>query len=89
MKGKTSVKVFAKYGSRLRITNNIGVEVAKLDWTETLKFRQNYKQGKLYINHASILSNIEVKYIKGSYKSSPEGKEVYKFEGYNSTKHLE
>ena len=65
MKLRTAAKVFAKYGSRLRITNNIGVEIAKLDWPETLKSRQNFKRGKSHINYASTLANVDARHIRG------------------------
>ena len=89
MKMKTAAKVFAKYGSRLRITNDIGVEIAKLDWPETLKSRQNFRRGKSHINYASILSSVDALHIQGSYKSSPGGKGICQFEGCNATEGLE
>lgn len=46
----TASKVFAKYGKFLRIKNDIGIEVSRLEWPDTLKTNLNFKRGKSSIN---------------------------------------
>ena len=89
LKLKTAAKVFAKYGSRIRITNNLGVEEAILDWPDTLKSRQNFKRGKTQQNLANLLSNIDGFHIQSSYKATPQGKDMCEYEGCNAIKGLE
>jgi group II intron reverse transcriptase/maturase len=83
---KTAAKAYKKFGSKLKITNNINPKMStELYYPAELKSTNNFNLGKAWVNQ-SLLENDP---IKGSYKSNTKTSNICQSPGCMETTNLE
>ena len=86
---KTAARVFSKYGKYLKISNNVGKEVASLSaWPLTLKTEGKFQRGKSAVSIQNLDENVS---IQASYKtlSKEQGSDTCQYEGCSAITLLE
>lgn len=86
LKLKTASKVFNKFGPKLRVAKNKGLEFVVLDYPTTLKTSNTFMIGKRSVNPQSQLEDTHAR--MGSYKTRPK-EEKCQYMGCEETSNLE
>jgi group II intron reverse transcriptase/maturase len=84
----SAARVYALFGPELKVKDNLGTNVAKLEYPKSLKTKIDFKTGNRGVEHSEILK-IESHATLGSTRTNIKTSTRCEYEGCEETKNLE